>query len=226
MISELLLYMLDQSGIFAAVKLYRVAILLSLAVLASVCSLFYTPVKLIPEKPFYEPLPASLEDDYFHSPVGDIAGKYPKGWLLANIEHIAELENVAFVYTNSSRDWAMTLVEIPGSADLRRRYEQNGLLAIAEQSIADHRTKSPSMTITRAPEDFKESRMHFANYEVARGSSDSTLHSRYVVFTTGIRYYELGIVELRPAEPSGGFMVNYRLLQSVIGTLEGVPIGK
>lgn len=196
---------------------------LALLLAASGCSLFYPSVKLIEEKPFYE-YGGQLEDDYFHSPVGDLAGRYPKGWLQANIEHIQDLENVGFVYTNIDRNWAMILQEIPGSADLRRRYELQGLLAIAEESINLHRTKNNNFSISRAPELFKQSRMRFANYEIVRGYADTATWSRYVVFTTGIRYYELGMIQLRPVGPPNPYLENYRLLQSVISSLEGVPI--
>ena len=189
------------------------------------CSLFYTTPKLIEEKPFYESS-GQLEFDYFHSPIGDIAGRYPKGWLQVNIEHIQELENVAFVYSDTSRTWVMTLEEISGSADLRRRYELNGLLAVAEESINLHRTRVPNISLSRPPEIFKQSRMRFANYEITRATGDSLIHGRYVVFTTGIRYYELGMIELQPHSQGEGYLSNYRLLQSVISSLEGVPTVK
>ncbi len=204
-------------------KSLYILVLLALLVFGEGCSLFYSTPKLIPEKHFYELLPASLEDDYFHSPVGDLAGKYPKGWLQVNLEHIAALENVAFTYTNPERSWAMTLIEIPGSADLRMRYEKSGLLSIAEESINSHRQKINNFTITRAPETFKQYGMHFANYEISRGSGDSIAYGRYVVFSTGIRYYELSMVQLRSGSNTMINIENYRLLQSVISSLEGVP---
>ncbi len=188
------------------------------------CSLFYsTPVKLVEEKPFYDPLPGALSDDYFHSPVGDLAGHYPSGWLLTNIEHISELENVGFVYTDSLRSWAITLMEIPGSADLRRRYEKDGLLAAAEESVNLHRQKVEGFRLTRNPEVFLQAKRQFANYEIVRGSAEMPLHSRYVIFTTGVRFYELAMIQLRETKPAEGYLANYRLLQSVIGSLEGVP---
>jgi hypothetical protein len=207
------------------VKLFVIALIAAISVGCAGCSLFYSTPKLIEEKPFYD-RGGQLEFDYFHSPIGDVAGKYPKGWLQVNIEHIQELENVAFVYTDTSRTWVLTLEEIAGSADLRRRYELNGLLAIAEESINLHRTRTHNIAISRPPEVFKESRMRFANYEITRGSGDSLTHGRYVVFTTGIRYYELGIIELRPHPSSESYLSNYRLLQSVISSLEGVPTVK
>ncbi len=212
-----------RTGIFVVVRSLFLIISLALLLAAEGCSLFYPKVKLIEEKPFYE-YGGQLEDDYFHSPVGDLAGKYPKGWLQANIEHIQDLENVGFVYTNVERNAALILQEIPGSADLRRRYEQQGLLAIAEESINLHRTKNNNFSISRPPELFKESKMRFANYEIVRGYGDTVTYARYVVFTTGIRYYELGMIQLRPASPSGAYLANYHLLQSVISSLEGVPI--
>ncbi|MBS1903190.1 MAG: hypothetical protein JSS75_05755 [Bacteroidetes bacterium] len=191
--------------------------------LAQGCSLFYpAPVKLAEEKAFYDPYPSALSDDYFHSPVGDLAGHYPSGWLQTNIEHIQPLENVAFVYTDSIRSWALTLIEIPGSASLRRRYDQDGLLAVAEESINIHRSKIEGFRLERNPEVFTQYHRPFANYEISRGP-DHILHSRYVVFTTGVRFYELGMVQLRQTAPAGPYLSNYRLLQSVIGSLEGVP---
>ena len=193
------------------------------------CSLFYSTPKVEPVKPIYNTIPHSLEEDYFHSPVGDVAGHYPKEWLQTNIEHVQELENLGFVYTNPERTWALTLEEIPGSADLRRRYEKDGLLAIAEESINLHRKKTPEFQISRAPENFTQSTMPFANYELTRGGADSTLHSRYVLFTTGIRFYEIGMSELTQSArttANNGYLANYELLQSVISSLEGVPSGK
>lgn len=204
-------------------KSLLVVVLVSLLVVVEGCALFYSTPKLIPEKHFYELLPQSLEDDYFHSPLGDLAGKYPKGWLQINLEHIAPLENVAFTYTNPERTWAMTLIEIPGSADLRMRYQKSGLLSIAEESINLHRLKIDRFTITRSPETFAQYGMRFANYEISRGSGDSMAYGRYVVFSTGIRYYELSMVQLRGVSNPMINIENYRLLQSVISSLEGVP---
>ncbi len=207
-------------------KSLYILVLLALLVFGEGCSLFYSTPKLIREKPFYELLPASLEDDYFHSqtlPTPDLAGKYPKGWLQVNLEHIAALENNIFTYTNPERSWAMTLVEIPRSADLMMRYEKRGLLALAEESINTRRQKINNFAITRAPETFTQYGMHFANYEISRGSGDSIAYGRYVVFSTGIRYYELSMVQLRGTSNTMINIENYRLLQSVISSLEGVP---
>lgn len=214
----------DAPRIFAAVNLRLFFLALILLPLGEGCSLFYsTPVKLIEEKQFYEPLPAALSDDYFHSPAGDLAGHYPNGWLLTNIEHIPELENMGFVYTDSVRSWAVTLIEIPNSADLRRRYEKDGLLAAAEESLNLHRAKIAGLKLTRNPEIFTQARRQFANYEITRGTDGKVLRSRYVVFTTGVRFYELAMVQLLETGPVEGYLANYRLLQSVIGSLEGVP---
>jgi hypothetical protein len=210
--------------IFATVNLRLLLLALLLLPLAEGCSLFYsTPVKLIEEKAFYDPLPAALSDDYFHSPAGDLAGHYPSGWLQTNIEHIPELENVGFVYTDSVHSWAIALLEIPGSADLRRRYEKDGLLAAAEESLNLHKAKIAGVKLTRSPEIFYQYKRRFANYEILRGTDGSALRSRYVVFTTGVRFYELSMVQLVETGPVEGYLANYRLLQSVIGSLEGVP---
>jgi hypothetical protein len=188
------------------------------------CSLFYpAPVKLVDEKQYYDPLVGKLSDDYFHSPVGDLAGHYPAGWLQANIEHIPSLENIGFVYADSIHSWALTLMEVPGSADLRRRYEKDGLLAAAEESMNLHKARIDGFKLTRNPELFRQSKREFANYEITRNSSAGPLHSRYVVFTTGVRFYELAMVQLLETKPSEAYLENYQLLQSVIGSLEGVP---
>ncbi|HYM19828.1 MAG TPA: hypothetical protein VEW28_02370 [Candidatus Kapabacteria bacterium] len=193
------------------------------------CSLFYSTPKPTISKPIYDAPSNALEDDYFHSPVGDVAGHYPKQWLQTNIEHVSELENLGFVYTNPDRTWALTLEEIPGSADLRRRYEKDGLLSVAEESINLRRKKTSEFQISRAPELFTQNSMQFANYEIVRKASDSSYHSRYVLFTTGIRFYEIGISELSQNarnSANNGYLANYELLQAVISSLEGVPSGK
>ena len=66
----------------------------------------------------------------------------------------------------------------------------------------------------------------FSTYEYTSSDSSSgvTLQDRAADFTTGIRFYELAIVELRPNEVAQDTRKteNFRLLQTVLGGLEGV----
>jgi hypothetical protein len=65
----------------------------------------------------------------------------------------------------------------------------------------------------------------FAGYEYSAPDSTGSfeLDHRAVVFTTGVRFYELTMVELASsnAPPELRKSENFRLLQSVIGALEG-----
>jgi hypothetical protein len=192
------------------------------------CSLFYSAPKVEKKKPIYELSSSPLDEEYFHSPAGDIAGRIPKGWLQVNTENIPELENILEVYTDPDRSFAMVLVEIPGTAELRRKVETSGILALAEESFQSKLKKHSDITLSRQPQLFTEDSMLFANYEYTRiGKSGQILHNRVVTFvavnsTNGIRYYELAIVELHPLSDEGRYLENFRLLQSVIAGLEGV----
>src|SRR5438128_2156325 len=95
--------------------------------LLSGCFLFYSQPKIEKKKPLYEMSASPLDEEYFHSPSGDIAGRIPKGWLQVNTEHIPELENILDVYTDPDRAFAMVLIEIPGTAELRRKIALNGI---------------------------------------------------------------------------------------------------
>lgn len=187
------------------------------------CSLFYSSAKVEKKKPLYGYSSTPLDEDYFHSPTGDVAGHIPKGWLQVNTESIPELENVLAVYTNPDRSRAMVLTEIPGSADLRRKVERDGILALAEESFQAKLQKHTSLTITLQPEAFTIDSMLFVNYEyIQKLDSGGVLHNRVVAFSAGVRFYEIAIVELRPSSNPNQYLENFRILQSVIAGLEGV----
>ena len=190
------------------------------------CSLFYSAPKIEKPKPIYEISAVPLDEEFFHSPAGDIDGHIPKGWLQVNTENIPELENILTVYTDPDRSSAMVLTELPGTAELRRKIAMSGILALAEESFALRKKKHPEIIMNRQPEAFAIDSMLFANYEYAQKSDSATLRHRVVTFSTGVRYYELAMVELHPhPHPESGenrAVENFRLLQSVIAGLEGV----
>lgn len=187
------------------------------------CSLFYTAPKVEKIKPLYEMSKTSLDEEYFHSPVGDIAGHIPMGWLQVNTESIPELENILCVYTDSSRSLAMVLMEIPGTADLRRKVERDGILALAEESFQSKLKKHSDLNLSRQAQSFTLDSMLFANYEYTQSlNGGGILHSRVVAFSAGVRFYELAMVELRPSTDQNQYLENFRLLQSVVAGLEGV----
>jgi hypothetical protein len=192
------------------------------------CSLFYTPPKVEKKKPLYEMSASPLDEEYFHSPTGDIAGHIPKGWLQVNTENIPDLENILDVYTDPERDFAMVLMEIPGTAELRRKVGINGILALAEESFALKQKKHPNIVMSRQPQTFMIDSMFFANYEytLVLDSAKGTLYHRVVAFSAGVRFYELAMVELRPNNDGERYSENFRLLQSVIAGLEGVATVK
>jgi hypothetical protein len=224
----------ESEGIFVrfTVLFLRLMPLRTLFILVLACSMFALDScgssKPIIKNSQYEALgPGALDTHFFHSPVGDIAGHYPAGWLLVNTEVLPEFQNLLFLYTDRTRTNGLVLSEIPGSAELRRNVERDGLLAIAQASI-DLKTQKPSskVKLTRAPELFAVKNKLFAGYEYT--APDSTgkaeLNHRAVVFTTGVRFYELTLVELAPngVQTDQRKTENFRLLQSVIGALEGV----
>jgi len=191
------------------------------------CSLFYSTPKVEKIKPLYEMSETPLDEEYFHSPTGDIAGHIPKGWLQVNTESIPELENILSVYTDPTRSEAMVLMEIPGSADLRRKIERDGILALAEESFQSKVKKHPSISLTKRSEAFSVDSMLFVNYEYAQSiEGGSALHNRVVAFSAGVRFYELAMVELRPEQGLKQETENFRLLQSVVAELEGVAAVK
>lgn len=185
------------------------------------CSLFYSAPKPVETKPLYEPLPDALDREYFHSPTGDLIGHYPKDWLQVNTEDVPELENILDVYTDADRSRAFVLTEIPGTAELRRRVERDGVLAIAEESLRLRRAKIPSLQLSREPAARLDHHILYASYEYETRSPDgATLKHRAATVSTGVRFYELAMVELRPM-PRKTPDENFRLLQAVIAELEG-----
>jgi len=195
-----------------------------LAVVVSSCGPSKPPVKELE----YPPLSTSaLDPRYFHSAVGDLAGHFPNGWLLVNMENLPDFSNVIFVYTDPARENALILSEIPGTAELRRNVERDGLPAIAQASFQLKLQKTTGkVEMTKQPEVFSLQSKLFSTYEYTSSDSSSgvTLQDRAADFTTGIRFYELAIVELRPNEVAQDTRKteNFRLLQTVLGGLEGV----
>jgi hypothetical protein len=192
------------------------------------CSLFYSVPKVEKKKPIYELSSTPLDEEYFHSPSSDIAGHIPKGWLQVNTERIPELENILAVYTDPDRAFAMILTEIPGTAELRRKIALNGILALAQESFSQKQAKNPQTSMSRQPEAFTSDSMLFANYEYSQpaDSGKTMLHHRVVTFSTGVRYYEIAMIELLQHGTSDVYLENFRLLQSVIAGLEGVAAQK
>src|SRR5581483_1738149 len=149
---------------------------------------------------------------------------YPKDWLHVDIQTIP-MANVEEVYTDHERRWALVLSEIPGTAEFRRSVERDGMTALADQSFSDRSAKAPGkLAITRPAEVYTENGKLFASYEYTEVTPDS-LHrkeNRIVLFTTGAKFYELGMLELdvprSPDEPAQ----NFRILESVTASLEGV----
>ena len=187
------------------------------------CQVFKPEVKVEERRPPYEPLQNALSEEYFHSPTGDIVGHYPKGWLQVNVENDLELDQILFIYTDPARANGLVLVEIPGTAELRRLVERDGLVALTQESFRLKQAKSKSeLTITRQPEIFTLNGDLFASYEYSSvdGSGAKRFH-RAAVFTTGMRFYELAMVQLK-TQTEDIARENFRLLQSVIGVLEGV----
>ncbi|MFI5264223.1 MAG: hypothetical protein ACHQM6_06890 [Candidatus Kapaibacterium sp.] len=188
------------------------------------CSLFYSTPKVEKKKAIYEYSSTPLDEEYFHSPTGDIAGHIPKGWLQVNTESIPELENILSVYTDPDRSRAMVLMEIPGTADLRRKVERDGIIALAEESFQSKRSKHSNLSMTRQPEIFTVlDSLLFVNYEYSQNlDAGGILHSRVVTFSAGVRFYEISMVELQPSKEENQYLENFRILQSVIAGLEGV----
>jgi hypothetical protein len=191
--------------------------------LLSGCSLFYSKAEVKVIKPPYDPIPNALDREYFHSQSGDLIGHYPKDWLEANIENIEALEGLTQVYTDVARENAFTLAEIPGSADLRRRANRDGLIALAEESIRLRSQRKVVFTVVKQPEVFTEKNLQYASYEYETKDKENkaSLEHRIVCVSTGVRFYELGILQLRPGTDKMAYLENFRLLQSVIAGLEG-----
>jgi hypothetical protein len=202
-------------------------LLLWVLLFASMSLLSCGPSKTIVKDSGIQPLPpSSLDAHFFHSPVGDLAGHYPNGWLLVNMENLPDFSNVLFVYSDPARENALVLSEIPGTAELRRNVERDGLTAIAQASFLLKSEKTHGkVSMIREPELFTQANKLFASYEYSSADSGTggQLQDRAVVFTTGIRFYELAMVELLPDKKQADDRKteNFRLLQSVIGALDG-----
>jgi hypothetical protein len=194
-----------------------------LVVFASGCSLFSKAEKPVVQNP-YTVIPGALGEDYFHSPSGDIAGRYPKGWLQVDIRTIP-MQNVLEVYTDQDRERALVLSEIPATAEFRRSVERDGMAALADESFASKSEKQPGKFIITKPDQvYTENGKLVASYEYAESQSDS-LHrkeNRIVLFTTGSKFYELGMIELVAPSDTNQHTQNFRLLESVVASLEGV----
>jgi hypothetical protein len=179
----------------------------------------------VPIAPPYPPLAGVLDEDYLHSPSGDIAGQFPKGWLQVDIQTIP-MNNVEEVYTDPERHWALVLAEIPSTAEFRRNVARDGMLALPDQSFAAKYAKSPgNLILTRPAEVYSENGKLFASYNYAETGTDSLhrIENREVLFTTGSKFYELGMIEIDTTLSSQSERVqNFRLLESVTASLEGV----
>jgi hypothetical protein len=103
--------------------------------------------------------------------------------------------------------------------------ERDGISALAEESfLTKTKKKGSALMMTRKPEVFTENENLFASYEYTnvRDSGAVQRTSRIAVFTTGPRFYELGMIELAQPQTADTHAANFKLLESVIGTLEGV----
>ena len=174
-------------------------------------------------RPPYEPIPNALDKEYFRSETGDLIGHYPHDWLQVNLENNPELEDITEVYTDAKRTNALVLEEIPGGAELRRKVERDGLIAIAEESIQLRIKKNRSFQVTKQPAKFETDGIEYASYEYSTTELGGTgqLRHRVICVSTGVRYYELAMVQLRLNNDNMGYLENFRLLQSVIASLEG-----
>ena len=204
--------------------LFRSSILFLIICLVSGCSLFSPPPKPTPAGPPYAPIPDALSDEYLHSPSGDVAAHYPKDWLLVDI-HSIPMQNVEEVYTDHDRRWALVLSELPATAEFRRSVARDGMAALAEQSFNTKSAKTDDkLTITRPAQIYTENGKLFSSYEYSEAGTDSTnrIVNREVLFTTGSKFYELGMIALEPPKSPDEQVQNFRLLESVTASLEGV----
>ena len=197
--------------------------LLIVVAVCSGCGVFGKAEKeAVPTTP-YPPLVNALDEEYLHSPAGDVAARHPLGWLHVDITTIP-MQNVLEVYTDPERAWALVLSELPATAEFRRSVERDGMAALVDQSFAMKSAKLPGkLVITRPTEIYTVNGKIFASYQYGDNSADS-LHrkeNREILFTTGAKFYELGMIELmQPKDPSE-HLLNFRLLESVVASLEG-----
>lgn len=187
--------------------------------------MFGKATKPVPIASPYPPLAGVLDEEYLHSPSGDIAGQFPKGWLQVDIQTIP-MNNVEEVYTDPERRWALVLAEIPSTAEFRRSVARDGMLALPDQSFASKYAKAPgNLVLTRPAEVYSENGKLFASYNYSETGTDSLhrIENRQVLFTTGSKFYELGMIEIDTTANSQSERVqNFRLLESVTASLEGV----
>jgi hypothetical protein len=215
-------FALVRSGIFAPVHSKKLFPLLILA-FASGCALFGKAEKPVKASP-YMPIAGVLDEEYLHSPSGDIAAHYPKGWLHVDIRTIP-MQNVQEVYTDQERSRALVLAEIPATAEFRRNLERDGIAAIADQSFASKSAKLPGkLVITHPTELYSVNGKLVASYQYGDAGVDSTQRkeNRIVLFTTGAKFYELGMIELEKPQSLSDHIQNFRILESVVASLEGV----
>ena len=188
------------------------------------CGIFGKAEKQALPVPPYAPMAGALDESYMHSPSGDIAAHYPSGWLLVDI-HTIPMANVEAVYTDRERRRALVLAELPATAEFRRSVERDGMVALADQSFAAKSTNAPGkLTITHPTDLYTENGKVFASYEYAELGADSVRQeeNRVVLFTTGAKFYELSMIELAPATNPSERIQNFRLLESVTASLQGV----
>jgi hypothetical protein len=200
------------------------------AVMIAGCGIFGKAVKPAAAPPPYPPLTNVLDEDYLHSPSGDIAAHFPNGWLHVDIQSIP-MTNVEEVYTDPDRRWALVLAEIPATAEFRRNVARDGMMALADQSFAQKSAKAHGkLVITRPAEIYSENGKLFASYDYAEAGTDTndrspSLHrieNREVLFTTGSKFYELGMINVGTLASPAETVQNFRLLESVTASLEGV----
>ncbi len=193
------------------------------AILFAGCGMFGKAVKPVAVVPPYLPFANVLDEDYLHSPTGDIAAHYPNGWLQVDIQSIP-MTNVEEVYTNPERSWALVLAEIPSTAEFRRSVARDGMTALADQSFAAKSAKAPGLIITRPAEIYSENGKLLASFDYAETGADSShrVENRVVLFTTGSKFYELGMIDIGKAANPAETIQNFRVLESVTASLEGV----
>jgi hypothetical protein len=187
------------------------------------CALFTKAEKPVIGPP-YTAIPGVLDEEYLHSPSGDIAAHYPRGWLHVDVRTIP-MQNVEQVYSDPDRNRALVLAEIPATAEFRRNLERDGVKAIADQSFALKSAHMPGkLVITRPTEVYTENGKLFASYQYAELGSDSLQRkeNRVALFTTGAKFYELGLIELEKPQSPNDHIQNFRILESVVASLEGV----
>jgi hypothetical protein len=206
--------------IFVAMKSRSI---LLIAVLLAGCGILGKSEREATPSTPYPALPDALDESYLHSPSGDVAVRYPTGWLHVDI-HTIPMENVLEVYTDPARERALVLAEIPATAEFRRMVERDGMNALSEESFRRKSAKAPrELMITRPSMLYTVRGKLFVSYDYGDIFVDSTKRRQHsvVLFTTGARFYELSMIELVPPPETSQHVQNFRLLQSVVASLEG-----